>query len=307
MTRNLLTIFSSLCVMMMLCACGKSAALNPLDQNRLTTLVFAGWSPAATIVQNSKLKLADSLMSRDGLNITPIQVVLISDNCAILLTKGEPLSAGHISGALLGAYWFKRVGDEWSLERRQDEIAWLGSSGNFGDVHAVLLSPQYHALLVEFDWDGMGQENRWFTVFGLGADKVTNLLDRNDDIHLSQHVFGTIPEADCDELLKHPPLKPIRVTDSSIERDEGRVQDCLDLKANWSIVPGKNALADIHVNQVREMSNHRVVKSVSDENGNGSITYELKFGTRRSQLIFHFDEKLGRYRLISGRDLSSPT
>lgn len=99
--------------------------MTSLDKDALTALVFKDWKPAEKDkpVGHPVIRMDKERKDKEQMKLCPLQVQRQGDDSAVLLLAAEPLIAGHGTPGVLSAYCFKRTGDRWSLDERQDEVA----------------------------------------------------------------------------------------------------------------------------------------------------------------------------------------
>ena len=88
----------------------------------------------------------------------------------------------------------KPADEAWQVVTRLENIATLGSSGQLGEVHWVMLGAGKQGLAIRHGYTGQGYTITQLALFELGADKVTE-LDGGIDLH-SDNEGACGPEMD---------------------------------------------------------------------------------------------------------------
>lgn len=124
--------------------------------------------------------------------VSAVSHKLLPDGRAILVANAETANtegsaeSGHSSPGLLNVFYLApkgKPGDEaWQVVTRLENIATLGSSGQLGEVHWVMLGAGKQGLAIRHGYTGQGYTITQLALFELGADKVTE-LDGGIDLH----------------------------------------------------------------------------------------------------------------------------
>ncbi|WP_295747940.1 hypothetical protein [Undibacterium sp.] len=291
-------IFCVLLTLILVTACREQESVPSLDRNGLMTLVFKDWSVVKgnSIVLSKDLKLDLKERNTPSMDLQPLQVVRLSDTRAVLLVAAQPVVVGHSSQAALGAYWFKLEGDQWSLENRQDEVAWLGSFGHFGSTKVLDLSSGKFGLIVESNYSGMGQEITFADLFFIGDHKITPMLNNQNAL-----LFSTVIQlgTSCDKWIDQAPgtIRRFRLSDNDFSP-----QDCFKLNTKFQVKKGNTVPGNLILNSEAKMVVHRVIKQDSD--GNNSFTsFEQKTSAIQGTEEYRFDPKKERYAIVSGHSV----
>lgn len=272
---------------------GTSSAEGP----ELIREVFPGWNedrkefPYAAFNQKPI-----SETSASSLNVTPEQIVKLSDSEIVLLTKGAMPSPGHSSPALLGAYWFTLTDGRWRLASRQDEVAWLGSSGDFGAIDLKPLANGVFGVFVEVFWAGGGTDSSWLEVFSLDKTSAKPVLSNLSILQSENNAFAY----DCEALLNSAPAKPIKM---KVEAG-GMTDRCMQLFATWELVPARpGEYAEIRSHQSKakvEFQTLSIRKGYYRDEGE----YSVRVGRQESNLVYRYSREKHTYVLTAGKDLS---
>jgi len=101
-------------------------------------------------------------------------VPLATGKYALVSLETDALGAHVDHGAIAVAYLSRR-GGRWRLERRWDELAWTGNTGNAADEVALLRRPGAPPLAFAISADmhqGQGNTNGWAIALGERRPKV---------------------------------------------------------------------------------------------------------------------------------------
>ena len=136
--------------------------------------------------------------------VSAVSHKLLPDGRAILVANAETANtegsaeSGHSSPGLLNVFYLApkgKPGDEaWQVVARLENIATLGSSGQLGEVHWVMLGAGKQGLAIRHGYTGQGYTITQLALFELGTDKVTE-LDGGIDLH-SDNEGACGPEMD---------------------------------------------------------------------------------------------------------------
>lgn len=136
--------------------------------------------------------------------VSAVSHKLLPDGRAILVANAETANtegsaeSGHSSPGLLNVFYLapkgKPGGEAWQVVKRLENIATLGSSGQLGEVHWVMLGAGKQGLAIRHGYTGQGYTITQLALFELGADKVTE-LDGGIDLH-SDNEGACGPEMD---------------------------------------------------------------------------------------------------------------
>ena len=136
--------------------------------------------------------------------VSAVSHKLLPDGRAILVANAETANtegsaeSGHSSPGLLNVFYLApkgKPGDEaWQVVTRLENIATLGSSGQLGEVHWVMLGAGKQGLAIRHGYTGQGYTITQLALFELGTDKVTE-LDGGIDLH-SDNEGACGPEMD---------------------------------------------------------------------------------------------------------------
>lgn len=274
---------------------GAASAEGP----ELIRQVFPEWRQ-----DHNEFPIASFLLKEDDnrpypkLVVTPEQVAKLSDSEVVLLTKGSPPDGGHVAAAMLGAYWFTLKEGRWHLARRQDEVNWLGSSGDFGKVAAKPLAPGVVGVFVKHWWSGFGTDSHWVDGYALDSKGASHVLE-GLAIHQTEDNAGGY---ECETLLKNPPSQPLAVTVENVERMNG---GCMRLSANWDVAPAQTGpYAEIRSHQNKSHVKVQTLSVKETNHGYGTIgKFKLRVVREESNLVFRYNAAKHAYELKAGRDL----
>lgn len=298
--QRFLPILFSIAVLSFLGCSSNEPGASSTDKSALIREVFSGWTPKNNEFPFSGFGLSvDPSLSYTTLVVSPELVVPLSESLVVLLTKAGPPSAGHSSPAMLGAYWFSLKDKRWILTKRQDEVAWLGSSGDFGTVHAKPFTNGVVGVFVEHGWAGMGTESMWLTPFKLNEQKISFLLPENDTLTLYEY-DGSAQWYDCDAWLDQAIgyQKSMKVLDSQ----KGVSDRCSRLKVSWDVMPrGANKYPDIELSQIKRKVSVTLISSKEVNEGyDTENTYKLKLLGQEGKLVLRYNPKKEKFKVIKG-------
>ncbi|MFZ6777488.1 hypothetical protein ACO0LD_11730 [Undibacterium sp. Ji83W] len=276
-------------------ACSKIEYADTLEPDALMKLVFKGWE-ANSIVERPILKVQDDGFNTKGMYLTPVKVFRLGDDRAVMLTRAIPLNTGKISIDVLAAYWFKRDGEKWLLEARQDEIDTLRSLQKIETVKIMELAPAKQGLLIEYSESHRGETGIFAQLYMLAQHHVTGLIPENQDVLLTMKERN---HADCIRRMKKAPGKPERVR---LNDREGRDGNCLDIQVTLQLKPGKDLPGDIVLSANAKMFEYREIErhDIPDASGEYFTSYEVIPSALRSSMVFQYDEAKGKYQRVSG-------
>ncbi|MES2037887.1 MAG: hypothetical protein V4495_08625 [Pseudomonadota bacterium] len=282
-------------MLLSLTACSKTEYADTLEPDALMKLVFKGWQ-ADSIVKRPILKIQDDEFNKGGMYLTPVKVLRLGDDRAVMLTRAIPLDTGKISRDVLAAYWFKRDAEKWVLEARQDDIDTLRSMQKINTVKIMELAPAKQGLLIEYGESHRGETGVFARLYMLAQHQMTVLIPENQDVLLGMKELN---HADCIRRMKKAPGKPERVR---LNDREGRDGNCLDIQVKLQLKPGKDLPGDIVLSSSAKMFEYREIEhqDIPDASGEYFTTYEVIPSTPRSTTVFRYDEAKGKYQVISG-------
>lgn len=129
---------------------------------------------------------------------------LLPDGRAILVANAETANtegtaeSAHASSGLLNVFFLAPKGQpgdgQWKVEKRLENIAALGSSGQLGEVHWVTLGANKPGLAIRHGYTGQGYTITQLALFEIGDGKVT-ALDGGIDLY-SDNMGACTPEMD---------------------------------------------------------------------------------------------------------------
>ena len=112
-------------------------------------------------------------------------------------TEGTAESA-HASSGLLNVFFLAPKGQpgdgQWKVEKRLENIAALGSSGQLGEVHWIALGANKPGLAIRHGYTGQGYTITQLALFEIGDGKVT-ALDGGIDLY-SDNMGACTPDMD---------------------------------------------------------------------------------------------------------------
>ncbi|MFZ6872366.1 hypothetical protein ACO0LF_09900 [Undibacterium sp. Di27W] len=283
-----------LSMLLLLTACSKTEYADTLEPDVLMKLVFKGWQ-ADSIVKRPILKIQDDGFNKNGMYLAPVKVLKLADDRAVMLCRAIPEDTGKISRDVLAAYWFKRDGEKWLLEARQDEIDSLRSVQEIKTVKIMELASAKQGLLIEYSQSQRGETDVLARLYMLRQHQITTLLPENRDFML---LMKELNHADCSRRMKKAPGKPERVR---LNDREGRDGNCLDIQVRLQLKPGKDLPGDIVLSANAKMFEYREIErhDLPDASGEYFTTYEVIPRTSRSAMVYRYDEAKGKYQIIS--------
>jgi hypothetical protein len=296
-------IFSAVFLLIILGGCNRFPSLEgakSAEGPELIRQAFPGWREDNREFPNASFNYnRESQFVYPALYVSPEQVTRLTDSEVVLITKAAPSSGGHIAQALLGAYWFNLKDGRWVLTRRQDEISWLGSSGDFGTVTLKRLATGVVGVFVEAGWAGGGTDSRWLEVFSVDSTGAKSILDGLTIYQSDDNAMAL----DCDALLKKPSGWQTQVTTEEV----GGMNDrCMRLSATWAVVAtNSTGYADILSRQRKSQVEVKTLSVRDTDEGYGQVgNYRLRLVQQDSNLIYRYVAEKRKYVLQAGRDLS---
>lgn len=287
-------------MLLFVAACSKTEYANTLEPDALMKLVFKGWQKEGknSIVKPPILKIQDGDISKKGMELEPVKVFKLDEKRAMMLVKATPTSVDQVSRDVLAAYWFKRDGEKWLLEARQDEIDTLLSKHEIKQVKLVDLATSTQGLLLEYGGHQHQEKSSWTRLFKVGQHQLISMLAENEDFLSSMNAFNN---ADCLARMKKGLGKPERLR---LNDRDGKSGNCLDIKVKLQIKPGKTSPGEIVLSSNAKMVEYREitpeVTTSNDDGGEPYTTYEVIPSTPRSSMVYRFDEAKGKYQFVSG-------
>ncbi|WP_219136595.1 hypothetical protein [Janthinobacterium sp. UMAB-60] len=136
--------------------------------------------------------------------VSAISHKLLPDGRAILVANAETANtegtaeSAHASPGLLNVFFLAPKGQpdegQWQVVKRLENIAALGSSGQLGEVHWVMLGANKPGLAIRHGYTGQGYTITQLALFEIGDGKVTS-LDGAIDLY-SDNMGACGPETD---------------------------------------------------------------------------------------------------------------
>ncbi|MFZ6874990.1 hypothetical protein ACO0LF_23250 [Undibacterium sp. Di27W] len=272
--------------------------MSTLEKDALTALVFKDWKPTERDkpIEHPFIKMNAEGKDKEQMKLRPLQVLKLNDSRAVLLLAAEPVIAGHSTPGVLSAYWFKRTGDSWSLDKRQEEVAMLGIFGHFADTSLHELWPGHFALAVYSNQAGGGQESQSLSLYKIDEQGVSSMV-KDDALLLDMSTEGT---QGCDERMQQVPGKKMRKRFNDLETQP--VQ-CYDLKTKWSIKKGEAAPGDLLLESSARIFSNKEIGQDADRDGESYINYEFTAQARHDKQVFRYDAAKGGYQLDGRKNL----
>ncbi|MFZ6744003.1 hypothetical protein ACO0LC_12295 [Undibacterium sp. JH2W] len=272
--------------------------MTTLEKDALTALVFKDWKPAEKdkAIEHPFIKLNPDHKGKEQMLLRPLHVLKLNDSRAVLLLAAEPVGAWHGMPGVLSAYWFKRTGENWSLDKRQEEVDFLGIFGRFDDTSLHELWPGHFALAVYSHQAGGGEEGTNLSLFKIDEQQVSTITSEGG-LMISSSTEGTLG---CEERMKQVPGKKLRKRYNDIETQP--VQ-CYDLKTTWSIKKGQTAPGDLMLETSARIFSNKEIGQDADPDGESYINYELTAQRKHDKQVFHYDPAAGVYQLHSRKKL----
>ena len=129
---------------------------------------------------------------------------LLPDGRAILVANAETANtegtaeSAHASSGLLNVFFLAPKGQpedgQWQVVKRLENIAALGSSGQLGEVHWIMLGANKPGLAIRHGYTGQGYTITQLALFEIGDAKVT-ALDGGMDLY-SDNMGACTPDMD---------------------------------------------------------------------------------------------------------------
>lgn len=124
--------------------------------------------------------------------VSAVSHKLLPDGRAILVANAETANtegtaeSAHASPGLLNVFFLAPKGQpedgQWQVVKRLENIAGLGSSGQLGEVHWVMLGANKPGLAIRHGYTGQGYTITQLALFEIGDGKVT-ALDGGIDLY----------------------------------------------------------------------------------------------------------------------------
>ncbi|AQR71027.1 hypothetical protein BZG29_23935 [Janthinobacterium sp. LM6] len=124
--------------------------------------------------------------------VSAVSHKLLPDGRAILVANAETANtegtaeSAHASSGLLNVFFLAPKGQpedgQWQVVTRLENIAALGSSGQLGEVHWVMLGANKPGLAIRHGYTGQGYTITQLALFEIGDGKVT-ALDGGIDLY----------------------------------------------------------------------------------------------------------------------------
>jgi len=289
----------SLCIFCLaLTACSKPDSVTSLDKDGLTALVFKDWKPAEKdkAIGHPVVRMDKERKDKEQMKLRPLQVHRLGDDRAVLLLAAEPVIAGHSTPGVLGAYWFKRTDGRWSLDKRQDEVGWMGIFGRFHETEIHELWPGHFALAVYWYDAGGGQESKYLSLFKLDEQAVTAMI-KEDSLLLDTSTEGT---QGCEERMQQVPGKKIRKRWNDVDTPP---VECHDLKSTWVIKKGQTTPGELIIDSAAIVFTNKEIGHDADQDGETYTNYDFTALASKGKQVFRYDAATGLYQRISGKSL----
>ncbi|PHV20857.1 hypothetical protein CSQ92_15805 [Janthinobacterium sp. BJB446] len=136
--------------------------------------------------------------------VSAVSHKLLPDGRAILVANAETANmegtaeSAHASSGLLNVFFLAPKGQpedgQWQVVKRLENIAALGSSGQLGEVHWVMLGANKPGLAIRHGYTGQGYTITQLALFEIGDGKVT-ALDGGMDLY-SDNMGACTPDMD---------------------------------------------------------------------------------------------------------------
>ncbi|MCX7295189.1 MULTISPECIES: hypothetical protein [unclassified Janthinobacterium] len=136
--------------------------------------------------------------------VSAVSHKLLPDGRAILVANAETANtegtaeSAHASSGLLNVFFLAPKGQpedgQWQVVKRLENIAALGSSGQLGEVHWVMLGANKPGLAIRHGYTGQGYTITQLALFEIGDGKVT-ALDGGIDLY-SDNMGACTPDMD---------------------------------------------------------------------------------------------------------------
>ncbi|MDO8066709.1 MULTISPECIES: hypothetical protein [unclassified Janthinobacterium] len=136
--------------------------------------------------------------------VSAISHKLLPDGRAILVANAETANtegtaeSAHASPGLLNVFFLAPKGQpedgQWQVVKRLENIATLGSSGQLGEVHWVMLGANKPGLAIRHGYTGQGYTITQLALFEIGDGKVT-AIDGGIDLY-SDNMGACGPDTD---------------------------------------------------------------------------------------------------------------
>ena len=136
--------------------------------------------------------------------VSAVSHKLLPDGRAILVANAETANtegtaeSAHASPGLLNVFFLAPKGQpedgQWQVVKRLENIATLGSSGQLGEVHWVMLGANKPGLAIRHGYTGQGYTITQLALFEVGEGKVT-AIDGGIDLY-SDNMGACGPDTD---------------------------------------------------------------------------------------------------------------
>ena len=264
------------------------------------SLVFKDWQASgdAAIIKPAALNSSLAEVGKQGMRLEAVKVLQLSENTAILLARAIPLKTDKASKDALAAYWFKRDGERWMLDARQDVMDWLASAYEIKSMKRLELALDSQAVLIEYDRPGFREHNLSGRLYLLRQQTLRSLLPDNQDFMLEKNAYNS---SDCLDRIKSAPGKPVRI---ELNDRDGVTGNCLAIEASLQIKPGKGSFPDIAINTRAKTIEYRKVREFENPDDMQSYTvFDVIADSLRASELYRYNASKQQYQLLSGKKL----
>ena len=285
----------------------ESFATSTEPQILMQTL-FPGWKKdAATVTQVHWQETDASSTPHETsmwVQVNPALVVPINADRVALIVTGSPSdekgndNSSHVSQGNLGAYWFERRSGNWHPAGALPSFTWTGFSGDAGHVSVVQLGAGRQALAIENGSCWQGQCGQWLSLYELGTQSVTPLLEKDESIQLESEDTGAT--ASCSALMEANPGSRHRIS----QEDYSTAYGCFSVSGKWQIKPGSTQPGDLLIHFTGKQTAAQSVPTATASSTTPEETpadeYLVTVSAVEGTLNYRFSN--GRYRHASGEN-----
>lgn len=137
------------------------------------------------------------LPSGDAVLVANAQLSEQDDDDTALQDIKEPFSA-HIDPGLLNVFVLRFTsGDGWTVIRRHENVAQLGSNGHFGEVSWPMLARNKPGLAINHGWMGQGHLIEYLALYDLRDPELRELTPAENAIRSGNQGACDEPKTPC--------------------------------------------------------------------------------------------------------------
>lgn len=176
-----------------------------------------------TAIEDDKgRKAADRSVLRA--TVHPLQVAVLDDGHAVLLTELRSTQDCRNCPGIMGAYFYERDARGWRLTQSQDALLTHGGNGQIGKLQLHTLAPGHQAATLEWGDCWQGNCGAWLSVVSLRPGQAQEL---------TKPIAVMVDTDGADEAcsaLDRPATKPSNPQD---EEERPPPQVCYQIRSTW--------------------------------------------------------------------------